>query len=154
VANIDTPGVRLRPCAADPERLEDVCWLGDATWSHTSLTPRWRVVVPLAESVSAEQWRDVWLGPVRRCAPRRTHPASSALCPRGGPILHVRRCAPEADPSCKDASRRYYVPSYASAALHQATHHPAWRHARRQHVARLTSRASAVAAQEACPCEW
>jgi hypothetical protein len=119
----------VRPFAADPERLEDVCWLGHAPWLDTSLAPRWRVVVPLAEPVSAEHWRDVWLRD------------RAALCP-------------EADPSCKDASRRYYVPSHESGALHQATHHPAWRHARRQHVARVASRASAVAVQEACPCQW
>lgn len=45
-----------------------------------------------------QSWRDVWL---------RTR---AALCP-------------EADPSCKDASRQYYLPSHATGALHQATHH-------------------------------
>jgi hypothetical protein len=46
-----------------------------------------------------QSWRDVWLR------------ARAALCP-------------EADPSCKDASRQYYLPSHATGALHQATHHP------------------------------
>ncbi len=82
----------------DPKRLEGVCWLGHTTWSHTSLAPRWRVVIPLAEPVSAAHWPDIW---------RR---ARAALCP-------------EADPSCKNPSRQY-LPSHAPGASHQAMHHP------------------------------
>jgi len=66
----------------DPERLAGVYWIGHTTWSHTPAAPKWRVVVPLAETVPSASWGDVW---------RR---ARAALCP-------------EADPSCKDPSRQY-----------------------------------------------
>ena len=75
-----------------------VGWIGHTTWSHTTLAPRWRVVVPLAEPVPAASWSDVW---------RR---ARSALCP-------------EADPSCKDPSRQYYLPSHAGGVTAKATCH-------------------------------
>jgi len=71
----------------DRERLEPVYWLGHTTWSHTSRSPRWRVVIPLARPVPAKHWGDVW---------RR---ARAALCP-------------EADPACKDPSRAYWLPSH------------------------------------------
>jgi hypothetical protein len=71
----------------DEERLAGVYWIGHTTWSHTPQAPRWRVVIPLARAVPAAQWRDVWLR------------ARAALCP-------------EADPSCKDPSRAYWLPSH------------------------------------------
>src|SRR5919199_613952 len=80
----------------DPERLAGVCWIGHTTWSHTPDKPRWRVVIPLARPVAAKRWRDVW------------QRARAALCP-------------EADPSCKDPSRRYYLPSHARDAASEST---------------------------------
>ncbi|MBV9322865.1 MAG: HNH endonuclease [Chloroflexi bacterium] len=71
----------------DPKRLEGVYWIGHTTWSHKPQAPRWRVVIPLAYPVPAQQWSDVW---------RR---ARAALCP-------------EADPACKDPSRAYWLPSH------------------------------------------
>ena len=82
----------------DPERLAGVYWLGRTTYRHTPTAPRWRVVVPLTTPVPATQWRDVW---------RR---ARAALCP-------------EADPSCKDQSRQYYVPSHGGGVTAKATCH-------------------------------
>jgi hypothetical protein len=83
----------------DPKRLEGVCWIGHTTWSHTTLAPRWRVTVPLAQPVPSTSWGDVW---------RR---ARAALCP-------------EADPSCKDASRQYYLPSRPSGVAPETSYHP------------------------------
>jgi hypothetical protein len=82
----------------DAERLTNVYWLGHTTWSHTPTAPRWRVVVPLSTPVPANQWRDVW-----QCA-------RAALCP-------------EADPSCKDPSRQYYLPSHSGGVTAKATCH-------------------------------
>src|SRR5579859_5845750 len=82
----------------DPERLAGVYWLGHTTWSHTPTAPRWRVVVPLAEPVPVASWGDVW---------RR---ARAALCP-------------EADPSCKDPSRAYWLPSHSGGVTAKATCH-------------------------------
>lgn len=81
-----------------PERLGDVCWIAHTTWSHRADSPRWRLAIPLAAPVAASRWRDVWLR------------ARAALCP-------------EADPSCKDASRQYYLPAHAPGAPHEATYH-------------------------------
>ena len=82
----------------DPKRLEGVYWLGHTTWSHTALAPRWRVVIPLAEPVPVSSWREVWLR------------ARAALCP-------------EADPSCKDPSRAYWLPSHSGSVTARATRH-------------------------------
>jgi len=82
----------------DPKRLAGVYWLGHTTWSHRPTAPRQRVVIPLAAPVPAEQWIDVW---------RR---ARAALCP-------------EADPSCKDQSRQYYLPSHSGGVIAKATCH-------------------------------
>jgi len=84
--------------APDPERLNGVYWLGHTTWSHKPAAPKWRVVIPLAQPVSAASWGDVW---------RR---ARAALCP-------------EADPSCKDPSRQYYLPSHSGGVSARATCH-------------------------------
>jgi hypothetical protein len=84
--------------APDPERLAGVYWLGHTTWSHTPTAPRWRVVIPLTTPVPAARWRDVW------------QPARAALCP-------------EADPSCKDASRQYYLPAHSGGITAKATCH-------------------------------
>jgi hypothetical protein len=83
----------------DPKRLEGVCWIGHMTWSHTSQAPRWRVTLPLAQPVAASSWGDVW---------RR---ARAALCP-------------EADPSCKDPSRQYYLPSCPAGVAPETSYHP------------------------------
>ena len=84
----------------NPERLADCCWLGHTTWSHTPSAPRWRVVIPLARPVPAKQWADAW---------RR---ARAALCP-------------EADPSCKDASRAYWLPSHSGGVTSRTAWHDA-----------------------------
>jgi hypothetical protein len=82
----------------DEERLQSVHWMGHTTWSHTPQAPRWRVVIPLARPVPATSWRDVWLR------------ARAALCP-------------EADPSCKDPSRQYYLPSHGGGVSARSTFH-------------------------------
>jgi hypothetical protein len=84
--------------APDAERLASVYWLGHTTWSHTPTAPRWRVVIPLTAAVPAGQWRDVW---------RR---ARATLCP-------------EADPSCKDPSRQYFLPAHSGGVTAKATRH-------------------------------
>jgi hypothetical protein len=56
------------------------------------------VVIPLAWPVAAKRWRDVW------------QRARAALCP-------------EADPSCKDPSRLYYLPSHPRDAACESTVH-------------------------------
>jgi hypothetical protein len=84
--------------APDPERLAGVYWLGHTTWSHTPTAPRWRVVIPLVTSVPTARWRDVW------------QRARAAL-------------RPEADPSCKDPSRQYYLPSHSGGVTAKATCH-------------------------------
>jgi hypothetical protein len=83
----------------DEHKLAEVCWIGHTTWSHTSEAPRWRVIVPLARSVPVAEWTDVW---------RR---ARAALCP-------------EADPSCKDPSRQYYLPSCPAVSTPEIKRHP------------------------------
>lgn len=57
------------------------------TWSHTEEAPRLRVVLPLAEPIPGEVWRDVWLDVV-------------ASLPE----------AIQPDQACKDASRMFYLP--------------------------------------------
>jgi Fe-S-cluster formation regulator IscX/YfhJ len=98
VASVSALVFDLDRVPPDPERLEHVCWIGHTTYSHTAQAPRWRVVISLARPVPAEQWAEVW---------RR---ARAALCP-------------EADPSCKDPCRLYYLPSYPSGVTPQATCH-------------------------------
>lgn len=58
------------------------------SYSHTIETPRYRVVVPLAHTITPTEYRDVW----RWAADR----------------------APYVDRSAKDASRAYYLPGVAS----------------------------------------
>jgi hypothetical protein len=82
----------------DPKRLEHVCWIGHTTWSNQPEAPKWRLIVPLASSVSAVSWAGTWRS------------ARAAL-------------APEADPSCKDASRAYFLPSYPPGATREAAYH-------------------------------
>ncbi|MBV9172811.1 MAG: hypothetical protein JOZ81_22305, partial [Chloroflexi bacterium] len=71
----------------DHDRLKHAYWIGHTTWSHRLESPKWRVIVPLAEPVTAAKWAETW------------HRARLALCP-------------EADPSCKDPSRAYWLPSH------------------------------------------
>jgi hypothetical protein len=68
-------------------RLGPYQYVAHTTYQHTADHPRWRLVLPLASPAAAEQWSWTW---------RRAH---AALCP-------------EADPSCKDPSRQYYLPSH------------------------------------------
>ena len=82
----------------DPERLAGGCWIGHTTYQHAPEKPRWRVVIPLARPVAAKRWREVW------------QRARAALCP-------------EADPSCKDPSRQYYLPSHPHDAACESTVH-------------------------------
>jgi hypothetical protein len=82
----------------DPDRLAGVYWIGHTTYQHTAENPRWRVVIPLAGPVAAKRWADVW------------QRARAAFCP-------------EADPSCKDPSRQYYLPSHPRDAAHESTVH-------------------------------
>jgi hypothetical protein len=82
----------------DAERLAGVYWLGHTTWSHRPTAPRWRVVIPLSTLVPATRWRDVW------------QRARATLCP-------------EADPSCKDPSRQYYLPSHSGGVTARTTCH-------------------------------
>jgi hypothetical protein len=82
----------------DPERLAGVYWIGHTTWSHTPTAPRWRVVIPLTTPVPSAAWRDVW------------QRARTALCP-------------EADPSCKDPSRAYWLPSHSGGVAAKTTCH-------------------------------
>jgi hypothetical protein len=82
----------------DPARLDRIFWLGHTTYHHTPTAPRWRAVIPLATPVPATRWRDVW------------QRARAALCP-------------EADPSCKDSSRQYYLPSHSGGVTAKTTCH-------------------------------
>jgi hypothetical protein len=82
----------------DPERLAGVYWLGHTTWSHTPTAPRRRVVIPLSSPVPAARWRGVW------------QHARAARCP-------------EADPTCKDLSRAYWLPSPNGNVTAKATCH-------------------------------
>jgi hypothetical protein len=86
---------RIEP---DWARLERCWYVAHTTYQHTPEHPRWRLVLPLAGPVPAQQWRQVW---------RRAH---AALCP-------------EADPQCKDASRQYYLPSHPPGVLPDARYH-------------------------------
>jgi hypothetical protein len=83
----------------DPKRLEGVCWIGHTTWSHQPDSPRWRVVIPLAQPVPATSWSNVW------------QRARAAL-------------SPEADPACKDPSRAYWLPSRPAGVAPETGYHP------------------------------
>ena len=82
----------------DPERLAGGCWIGHTTYQHTPEKPCWRVVIPLARPVAAKRWANVW------------QRARAALCP-------------EADPSCKDPSRQYYLPSHPAGVVGEYVYH-------------------------------
>lgn len=58
-----------------------------STYSHTAGEPRWRAVFPLATPVPAERWAGVWRA------------------------LVLFLTDEEPDPSCKDSSRLFYMPS-------------------------------------------
>jgi hypothetical protein len=79
-------------------QLEAYWYLAHTTYQHTAEHPRWRLVLPLVVPMPARQWSRTW---------RRAH---AALCP-------------ETDPSCKDASRQYYLPSHPPGAQPQARCH-------------------------------
>jgi hypothetical protein len=63
----------------------DVFAIAHTSWSHTEEVPKWRVVMPLAEPVPAQDWPEVWRG-----------------------VAHRWPCV---DPATKDPSRMYYVPA-------------------------------------------
>jgi hypothetical protein len=98
VASVSALVFDLDRVPPDPERLDGAYWFGDTTHSHTPLAPRWRVVIPLAAPVPAARWRGVW------------QRARAALCP-------------EADPSCKDPSRAYWLPRHSCGVMAKATCH-------------------------------
>ena len=83
----------------DEDHLAGLQWIGHTTWSHTTVAPPWRVVIPLARPVPAKQWADVW------------QRARAALCP-------------EADPACKDPSRAYWLPSCPARVTSETSCHP------------------------------
>jgi hypothetical protein len=82
----------------EPARLAGLYWIAHTTWSHRPEAPRWRVVVPLARPVPVSGWHKVW------------QRARAALCP-------------EADPSCKDASRQYFLPSFGPSGIPESSCH-------------------------------
>lgn len=66
--------------------LSGWAYAAHTTFQHTAEAPRWRVVLPLARSVPADVWPDVW------------ERARAHLCPT-------------MDAACKDPSRFYWWPS-------------------------------------------
>jgi len=66
--------------------LEGLEYVAHTTYSHSQTDPRWRVVLPLAESIPGAAWPEFWL---------------RANAHFGGCI----------DPATKDASRIFYLPS-------------------------------------------
>jgi P4 family phage/plasmid primase-like protien len=66
---------------------EGLAWCLHSSYSSTQSKPKWRVVFPLAEAVSREDWPLVW----RKLAHHLTHG--------------------HADPSAKDPARLYYLPA-------------------------------------------
>lgn len=85
-----------------PEELEgwlrtsQCAYLMASTWSHTAEVPRLRVVVPLARPVPVAEYDEIW----RRFNQHVMH-------------AHI-------DPSTRDASRMYYLPSCAPERLEAA----------------------------------
>lgn len=69
------------------DQLDGYAWVAHTTYSHDRNDPRWRVVVPLSQPVSAHDWPEF---------------ISRAYAHFGG----------VADEQCKDASRFYYLPSH------------------------------------------
>jgi hypothetical protein len=91
-AVVDLSCMVLDHDAGDPDAALDA-WSGliavaHSTWSHTEDAPRFRVVLPLARPIPANRWSAAW----------------SWASERG----------PEADRSCKDASRLYFRPAVPS----------------------------------------
>lgn len=70
----------------DAKLFEGFAYIAYTTYSHTQETPKWRVFLPLAAPIPAEEWPDLW---------RR--------------MVHV--IAPYTDPACSDSSRMFYLPS-------------------------------------------
>jgi len=68
------------------ERLGSWYWIAHTTYQHTPGNPRWRLVLPLVHEVDAADFPQLW---------QRGHAS----------------LAPKADPSCKDVSRLYLLPS-------------------------------------------
>jgi hypothetical protein len=82
----------------DWDTLAAYQYVAHTSFSHTAESPHWRVVVPLAREVEVACWRDT----LRR--------ARAALCP-------------QADASCKDPSRAYYLPAMRPGAEHASHVH-------------------------------
>jgi P4 family phage/plasmid primase-like protien len=75
---------------------EGLAWCLHSSFSSTPEKPKWRVIFPLAETVSREDWPLVW----RKLAHHLTHG--------------------HADPSAKDPARLYYLPACPSASFEHA----------------------------------
>jgi hypothetical protein len=90
------------------------CWgwrpgILHTSWSHELSCPRFRVIMPLAEPVAAEDWPAVFAWAVRWSS-RLTNPEDI-----GGPEdWHKAELQPTIDPVCKDPGRLYYVPAIRS----------------------------------------
>jgi len=67
----------------------DVFHVVHSTWSHTGVEARFRLIVPLARPVPADRWREAWDWAADR--------------------------SPEADGSCKDPGRLYFLPAVREA---------------------------------------
>jgi hypothetical protein len=73
-----------------------VAYIASSTFSHAVETPRFRVAVPFTSPVPAEHWTSLW------------------------PAINREYFGSLADPSDKDASRAYYLPSHRPGAPHFA----------------------------------
>jgi hypothetical protein len=94
-------------CEPEWDRLEAWEYVAHTTYSHTYGNPAkekppgpyWRVIIPLATAVPAEEWKNFWGA------------AHFAL-------------APTADAACGDLSRAYFSPSCRPGGPREARHHP------------------------------
>lgn len=75
------------PISTVMQRLEGIAFLAHSSYSHTAELPKYRVIIPFAKPVTADQWPEIWL---------RVN-------------QHVGGCN---DPATKDASRLYYKPAH------------------------------------------
>ncbi|MGI8424173.1 MAG: hypothetical protein ACR2NO_08715, partial [Chloroflexota bacterium] len=75
------------------ELFEGFEFVAHTTFSHTADDPHWRLILPLARPVSAEEWPDVW------------------------ERVRFRLC-PNADDACKDVARFYWKPAHQPGAAH------------------------------------
>lgn len=81
------------PPEAAREAFRGWCQLGHTSWSHSTETPKWRLVLPLAQPVPGEHWPSAFAAALRMWAlfmPPGSHP----------------------DKRCRDASRLFFLPVY------------------------------------------